>query len=337
MQQAQEADARRHELDVRRQSQAAYAQWAKIWREHAKEHARHEMKDMLALQNVGIGKACLVIANGHSFEKNLETIRKYQGNVDILAVDKCVRHCLENGITPTYALVCDANVSYETYMQPVEHLLQDTILLANVCANPKWAASGNWKDRYFFVNKDVLKSEAEFMALSGCKNVIPAGTNVSNCAIVVLTQCDEAGKRNFFGYDKLLMIGFDYAWGDDSYYAFDREGGGKRHYMKTVYAFNLRSELVYTSSNLLFSAKWIERYITVFKVPAVQCSTDSILRGWKLGNLEEQLQYRYKPEDAKRVIDLLEYRRNLQAQIDGINRQIMDVGRDHFKQLMRTS
>lgn len=325
------------DLDVINQSKVAYAQWAKQWREHAKHHARYEMKDILAFQNVGVGKACLVIANGPSFEKNVETIKKHQGNVDILCVDKCLKHCLDHGIVPTYALVCDANVPFEKYMEPVQDKLQDTVLLMNVCANPKWADNGNWKDRYFFVNKDVLKSEKEFMELSGCPNVIPAGTNVSNAAIVMLTQCDERGKKNFFGYDKLLMIGFDYCWGEDSYYAFDHYGAGKRHYMKSVYCFSVGGDFVYTSPNLLFSAKWIEKYIGVFKIPAIQCSKDSIVRGWKLGDLAEQMQYRYQPEDAKEVRGLLDYRRQLTAQIEGINRRIVDIGRDHFKQLIRTT
>jgi hypothetical protein len=324
------------DLDVVNQSKAAYNQWCKQWREQAIHNSRHEMKDLLDFQNIGVGKACLVIANGHSFEKNLETIKKYQANVDILCVDKCLIPCLENGIVPTFVLVCDANVSYEKYMQPVEDKLQDSVLLMNVCGAPAWADHGNWKAKYFFVNKDVLKSEREFQELSGCPNVIPAGTNVSNAAVVMLTQCDEHGKRNFFGYDKLLLIGFDYCWSEESYYAFDRYGDGKRHYMKQVYCLNQRGDFVYTSPNLLFSAKWFEKYIGTFKIPAIQCSDESLVRGYKLGNLEEQMQYLYKPEDAKEVTDLLEYRRQAQRKIEEVNRRIHEIGRDHFKQLMRT-
>ena len=333
---ANQKQQQQHESDVRQQSKAAYGQWAELWRKNAKEHSKYAMLDLVAFQNVGIGKACLVIANGYSFEKNLETIKKHQGNVDILCVDKCLPACIENGIIPTYCLVCDASVSYEKYLKPVEDRLGQTNLIINVCANPKWSANGNWKSRYFFVNKDVLKSEDEFMGLSGCKNVIPAGTNVSNAAIIMLTQSDERGRQNFFGYDKLLMIGFDYSWGNDSYYAFDKTGDGKRNYMKSVYLFDLKSQMVYTSPNLLFSAKWLDRYVNVFKIQAIQCSRDSIFRGAGVADLAEQMQYRYKPEDAKEVIDLLEYRRTFQAKVDGINRRIMEIGRDHHRNLIRT-
>lgn len=324
------------DLDVLNQSKCAMKQWGEQWKKHAKHHARFVMKDLLDFQNSGIGKAALVIANGYSFEKNLDVIKKHQHNVDIICVDKCLKPCLENGIVPKFCLVADANVNYEKYMKPVEDLLRETTIFMNVCGNPKWVDNGNWKDRYFYVNKDVLKSEHEFMQLSGCPNVIPAGTNVSNAAVVILTQCDERGRNNYFGYDKILLIGFDYCWNEQSYYAFDKNGEGKANYMKSVYMISLNGEMVYTSPNLLFSAKWLEKYITVFKIPAIQCSKDSIFSGYKTGTLSEQMQYRYKAEDASKVISLLESRRRLSAKIEEINREILGVGRDHFQQLMRT-
>lgn len=324
------------DLDVKRQSEAALKQWGEQWRAHAKHHSRYKMRDLIEYQNSGVGKAVLAIANGYSFEQEIETIKKYQDNVDIICVDKSLIHCIQNGITPKFVLVCDANVSYETYLKPVEDQLQNTTLLINVCANPQWTDNGNWKDRFFFANKDVLESHHEFMQLSGCMNVIPAATNVSNAVIVMLTQSDNDGRRNFFGYDKILTIGFDYCW-DESYYAFDKTGAGKSHYMKQVYGVSIGGELIYTSPNLHFSAKWMEKYLRAFNISAIQCSKHSILTGYKQGELAAQMQYRYKTEDAKEVNSLLEYRRILSAKIEGINRRIFEVGRDHFKQLIRTT
>lgn len=325
------------ELDVLKQSKAAYAQWSKQWREHAKHNSRYKMRDILDLQNVGVGKAVLAIANGYSFEEQIETIKKYQQNVDIICVDKCLKHCIDSGIIPTYALVCDANVSYEQYLKPIEDKLQNTILLMNVCANPKWADNGSWKERYFFVNKDVLNSHEEFQALSGCPNTIAAGTNVSNAVIVMLTQCDNGGQRNnFFGYDKILMIGYDYCWGDN-YYAFDQNGGGKHNYMRQTECISFAGKRVYTSGNLMNSAKWMDKYFKVFRTPAIQCTRNTILVGKAFGDLAEQMQYRYKPEDSREVISLLEYRRTLSAKVDAINSRIFEVGRDHYKQMLRTT
>src|SRR3990167_1437308 len=283
---------------IRKQSESAYKQWAVQWREQAKTHSKYPMKSWEEFHNAGIGRAVVAAANGYSLEKEMPTLIENKDRVDILCCDKSLGHLIKNGIRPTYCMVCDANVDYEKYLKPYENELQDTILFMNVCGNPKWTENGNWKDRIFFVNMDVLGSEKEFMALSGCKNVMPAGTNVSNAMIVLLTQCDnEVGRKNFFGYDKILLVGFDYSWevelyavsnreGDEvglfksmneaceyiansedkkdlfiemrggSYYAYDRDGGGKANYMRHVYTRNFAGKYCCTSTNLAFSAVW---------------------------------------------------------------------------------
>lgn len=176
---------------IRAQSEAAYKQWAPQWRKHTKENSIFEMKSIHELENHGVGRAVLCVANGYSFEENIETIKKYQHNVDIFACDKTMGHLLDNGITPKFVMMCDANVDYEKYMAPYKDKLQDIILIANICGNPEWTKNGNWKDKYFFINKDILGSEKEFSEMSGCTNFIPAGTNVSNAMVVMLTQSDN--------------------------------------------------------------------------------------------------------------------------------------------------
>lgn len=329
--------AKKENLDVLTQSKAAYGQWAPQWREHAKAHAKFQMKPLSDFNNIGIGKAILVIANGYSFEQNIETIKKHQHNVDILCVDKCLRHCLDHGIIPTYCLVCDANVSYETYLEPVKDQLAGITLFNNVCGNPKWTDGGNWKERYFFVNKDVLSSEKEFCELSGCGNVIAAGTNVSNAALVLLTQCDNHIRQNFFGYDKILLIGYDYSWTDEGYYAFNKDGGGKNQYMKTVYVFNLDDKLCFTSTNLLFSAKWMDKYINAFKIPVVQCSKSSLLQGRGVCDLGTQMRYLYKPDDSVTVRALVRARREFTDKLHEINAKMAEISNDHHLQLIRTT
>lgn len=323
--------------DILKQSESAYKQWAVQWRAQAIANSVYPMKSMDELKYTGIGRAVLAVANGYSFERNIETIKKYQHLVDIICVDKCLIHLLRNGITPKYVLVCDANVSYEAYLEPVRDQLANTTLIMNVCGNPKWAANGNWKDRYFFVNKDVLKSELEFQDLSKCPNAIAAATNVSNAQIVILTQCDNTTHHNFFGYDKILMIGYDYCW-DESYYAFDKTGGGKTHYMRGCHVYNLAYEYCYTSTNLLFSAKWLTKYIQVFKLPVIQCDPNSLVTGIKLcPDLAEQMQYSYLPEHSTEVISLLDYKRRLKDQLQKLDGRIGEISRDHARQLIRTT
>lgn len=118
---------------IRAQSEAAYKQWAPQWRKHTKENSIFEMKSIHELENHGVGRAVLCVANGYSFEENIETIKKYQHNVDIFACDKTMGHLLDNGITPKFVMMCDANVDYEKYMAPYKDKLQDIILIANIC------------------------------------------------------------------------------------------------------------------------------------------------------------------------------------------------------------
>ncbi len=319
------------------QSKNAYNQWCVQWRDHAKAHSKYKMRSFLDFENIGIGKACLVVANGGSLETNIETIKKYKDNVDILCCDKTLGNLLDHGIVPTYCLVCDANVSYEKYLEPWKNKIKDVQLIMNVCGNPKWTELGAWKDMYFFVNMDVMKYEKEFQSLSGCNNVIAAATNVSNAQIVLLTQSNNDGRNNFFGYDKLLLIGFDYSWrSGGSYYAFDETGDGKHNYMRHIYLVNAAGQLCYTSTNLLFSAQWLTKYINTFKLPIVQCSKESILTLAKSGELEDQMQYKFKREDSSLVISTLKRRRKINSELLQIDSVIKKIGKDHYYNYIAT-
>jgi hypothetical protein len=324
------------------QSNNAISQWGALWEKHCLHHKETQGKfikqNLADYENTGIGKACLLVANGYSFECEIETIKKYKDNVDVVACDKTMGHLLNHGITPKFVIVCDANVNYEKYMEHWKDQLQDTVIFQNICGNPKWVDNGNWKNKYFFSNRDVLKSEKKWMELSGCINSIPAGTNVSNAMIVFMTQSDNEVRRNFFGYDKILLVGFDYSWPwDGHYYAFDKDAGGKRNYMRHVFGKNHEGGLCYTSNNLNFSSKWAQEYINAFKLPVIQCSKKSILRAKSYGALAEQMQYNYRKEDSAKVRGLVAQRRKIAESLKEIEMTLRDIGKDHYMQVMRTS
>lgn len=314
---------------IKSQSKQAYAQWAEQWREHAKHHANHEMHSFQELMGVGVGRAVLCIANGYSFEKNIDIIKKNKYKVDIMVCDKTLGSCLDNGITPTYAVLCDANVSSEKYMNKYKDKLKDVILISNVCGNTTWTDPSIWKRIYFFVNKDVLKSEIEFSQLSGCTNTIVAGTNVSNAMVIALTQCDEKGAKNFFGYDRILLIGYDYCW-NESYYAFDETGDGKTNYMRTIVCQSSAGKLAYTSNNLMFSAKWLEKYVRVYKLPVSQCTKDSIIFGELYSDLEKSMNYLHKPEDSAKILSLIEKRAKIAKDLALIESELNNINYDHY-------
>lgn len=320
------------------QSKAAYGQWCKQWREQAKYSSKYKMKPMTDVENSGIGKAILCVANGYSFEENLETIKKYQHNVDIMACDKTFGHLVSHGITPKYLMICDANVNYDVYLKPYLDHCKDTIVFSNVCGNPKWIDGVPWKDVYFFVNKDILGSEKEFSELSGCTNFIPAGTNVSNAMVVLLTQSDNHGRKNFFGYDKILLIGFDYSWRNGKkYYSFSERAENKADYMCHAYITVHSGEFAYTSGNLAFSAQWLGEYAKAFGLPLVQCSKATITTNIPFADLDKQMQYKYKTEDNKTVNDCVRELRELHKNRKQLEIKLAAIGKDHWFNHVATS
>lgn len=321
------------------QSKAAYNQWCIQWRENAKIHSKFKMKPLTDFANSGLGRAVLCAANGYSLEENIESIKKYQHNIDILACDKSLGNLIDNGINPKFVMVCDANVSYEKYMEKWKDKLQDTILFISACANPKWTQNGNWKDVYFFINKDILNSEKEFSEISGCTSFIPAGTNVSNAMVVFLTQSDERGRNNFFGYDKIVLIGYDYSWRPDGkYYAFDQSGGGKANYMRHVFCVNLNGNFSFSSGNLCFSAQWLEKYIKTFKLNVVQGSGETILNIKHVAtDLVPHLNYLYKPENARMVMESKLKLDKLAREYKILENMVNVIGKDHMYNFLRTA
>lgn len=313
------------------QSKSAYNQWCVQWREQAKIHSSFKMKSFDEFANIGIGKACLLVANGYSLEENISTIKEKQHNVDILCCDKTLGSLLNNGITPTYVMVCDANVNFEKYCEAYKDKLENTILFINVCANPKWSQIPKWKDIFFFANEDILKSEIEFMQLSSCPNKIPAATNVSNAMVVLMCQSDNSGRRNFFGYDKYLLVGFDYSWAPNKkYYSFNEDGDGKNNYMRHHYILDLGGDACYTSNNLLFSAQWLEKYIRTFNLPIIQCTTHSILNVGRQGDLSKEMDYSFKRYHYEVVLRELKKRNDLIKQLSEVESKLNKISKEHY-------
>lgn len=314
-----------------KQSLSAIEQHRDVWKKHCKYVSKYDMKPLKDFFQSGVGRACLVVANGYSLELEMETIKKYRDRVDILCCDKSLGHLIKAGIKPQYCIVADANVNYEKYMEPWKDDLQDTVIFQNVCANTKWVDNGNWKDRYFFVCKDAVGSEEVFSKLSGCKNFIAAGTNVSNGMVIFLTQSDNEGRKNFFGYDKILLIGFDYSWPvDGNYYAYDHDGGGKKYYMRHIYGRNIAGNLCYTSNNLSFSMQWLKKYIDSFNLPVIQCTKHTVFQTKIMGKLDEQMQFSHKPEDSNIIKVYSKKKRELLADLAKIESGIKDIQRDHY-------
>lgn len=250
--------------EVLQQSKGAFAQWEKVWRENSKINGKVFREDPRTMTrkeilHEGAGKTCLCVAYASSLEDNIETLQKYNDNdgYDIICVDKAFGELVKHGIKPKYVVLCDAGVSYKDWCEPYIDDTEDVILVSNINGNIEW--SKNWKGKInFFVNKDNIKSEEIFMKISGCPDLIPAGSNVGNSVVIFATH--------ILGYDEYLLLGYDHCWRDeDNYYAFN--DSPKRYWMKHINAIDMNGDFVYTSSNLFFSARWLSDYYRNFCIP----------------------------------------------------------------------
>ena len=274
--------------EVLKQSEGAMATWKNTWDKHAKingalyKKINKKHKDLLYK---GIGKTLLCIASGPSLEKHIDELKNLSPAVEIACVDKAMSDLIKNGIIPKYVILADAGIDYKQCCEPYIEHAKDMILLSNILGNPEWAQ--NWHDKggevFFYLNKDNIHTEERYAPMSGCKEVIPASSNVSNALLVFATQ--------ILGFDKYLLLGYDYCWGDnEKYYAFN--DGIKRYWMKHLQMLDMNGRMVDTSQNLLFSARWLTDFHNNFlrqkNIKVLNCSGQGILQ-IPNGNLKKQL------------------------------------------------
>lgn len=286
---------------IRKQSEAVFAQFGESkWLPYAKENAALIRRDANELINVGIGKVLVLVAMGASLEGEIENLKKYRDRIDIACCDKAFAFLMERGITPDYVIICDTNIPYRWIEKWVDKT-ENVKLIATPYANIEWTKA--WKGpRYFYINRDAIESEHKFLPIMGRKTrTIPAGSNVSNAMFVFFTGFDEKNKANWSGYERYLLIGYDYSWRPDgNYYAFE-DVRPKRFYMNHRTMLDYNMDIVFSSENLLFSAKWLYSYITSFNVKVINCSGRGLLDIPFKGKLGDELAH-INPDAAKRAM-----------------------------------
>lgn len=265
-------------MDVKRQSEQVFGQFGESkWIPYAKENVLLPRRDCRELENIGLGRTMLLVAMGESTEEQIEMIKKHRDKVLITTCDKGFGMLLEHGVKADYVVLCDCNIPYR-WLEKYINETKDVKLLATPYANPEWTR--NWKgDRYFFVNRDALKTERIFLDIFNDETIrtMPAGSNVSNAMLVFWTGSDETKNTNFGGFEKYLLTGYDYSWRPTGHYYAFSDPRPKRFYMNHRTVIDYRGNIVNTSENLLFSAKWLYTYITVFGLPVVNCSERGLL------------------------------------------------------------
>lgn len=301
--------------DTKAQSKAVYAQFGEgLWKKNIMKNAKLKACNAEELRNIGIGKTCVLVAAGPSLERSIDLLKENRAKIDIACCDKAFGILAEHGIIADFVTLADAGIPVK-WIEPYIALTEGVKLFAGCYSNPEWTT--RWKGpKYFYCNEDSINTEKIFKPMIEKNGIptrtIPAGSNVSNAMLCFINGSNNHGLQNYMGYDRVILIGYDFAWSPDAnYYAFTNPIP-KRHYMHHRTILDYRGNIVYSSENLLFSARWLHQYITEFNINAVNCSEFGLLDIPKCNPLKDELSK--VPNDPQGQIKIKNLFENLQAQ-----------------------
>lgn len=296
--------------DTKNQSLQVFGQFKETWLANARENAKLERRNASELRWSGVGKTLVLVAMGASLEENLGLLKEYRDRVDIVCCDKAFVPLMERGVRPDFVMISDANIPARHYERRVFET-KDIRLIATPYANTLWTKP--WLGpRYFYVNKDAIQTENIFLPIMGRETrIIAAASNVSNSMLVFFMGRDDVHSDNWGGYERYLLVGYDYSWRPDgNYYAWDNPVP-KRHYMNHLTMKDVGRSTVFTSQNLKFSASWLTDYITLQNLPVVNCSGRGILNVPFQSSLKSQLER--APAERRRTQIVQEHFKLLQS------------------------
>jgi hypothetical protein len=262
------------QAEVLKQSKGAMKQWEGTWRSHAKENGEIMRQKGISNQRLyghGVGRKAICVAYSPELEYRIDDIKQKNESVDILSIDKAMGYLLNHGIKPNFVYLADAGIDYNKWCKPYIEQTKGICLMMNVTANPEWAK--NWKGNVvYFVNQDNIKTEEIFAPISGCREFVKASSNVGNSVLVHAST--------YLLYDEYYLIGYGFCWGqNDNYYC--GEDSDKRWYMNHNQLIDTNGELVCTSQNLLFSARWMSDFVNGILTPQkrkiFKCSKGGLL------------------------------------------------------------
>ena len=182
--------------EVLAQSEAAVAQYHRMWLANASHNRRHNKRSQKELINIGKGKSAECFAYGPSLLQNIEDFKKLPESEkgDIICCDKAFHALILNGLKPKYVVVADAKVDGSKYLMPYTKETKDIALIACVTCSTEW--TDNWQGPiYFYANKDNLNSHEHYGTAAGCNELILAGSNVSNSLVILLILTLSGAKQ----------------------------------------------------------------------------------------------------------------------------------------------
>lgn len=321
--------------DVKEQSTAVFGQFGEsLWIPNAKVNSALPRRPSEELKACGVGKTLLFAVMGESTEANVELIKKNRAQYDLAVCDKLFGYFIDRGIKPDFVMISDASIPFR-WLERHVGATEGVKLIATPYANTAWTKA--WRgDKYFYVNMDAIQTEKHFIPMFPDSRVIPAASNVSNAMVVFFTGSTNQGAANWAGYERYLLMGYDYSWRPHEstkkwnpeavtgkYYAFE-DPSPKRFYMNHRTMLDIKGNIVHTSENLFFSAKWLYSYVTSFNLPVINCSGRGIMGLPLMGDFEaEAKRFSTDPAAVSIVKDAFE---NMKKTSD-----LLAAARQHFE------
>lgn len=259
--------------EVQKQSKLAFDRWKPLWDENCDKNKTKIITSHKNLLNKYRGKKGVLFAYGPSFKQNIKDLQKMGIHKDsdyvIGCVDKAFKPMVEAGIWPDYCLIADGTVSDKWIENVNPEAIKKSFLISNVYASPKWSDlwikhSGK-SSVFWYLNKDNLNININsvcgtadyFGGKTDYYEVIPAASNVGNSLVVF--------SRQILGIKEFYLCAYDYCWySKGNYYGVIDDD--KKYLIGHFRTLDINNEMVWSSTNMDFSCRWLETYIMESKV-----------------------------------------------------------------------
>ena len=278
--------------NVNKHSTLALNMWRDLWKENClknKDKIYNSHKDFL---NIYKDKIAVLFAYGPSFEDNVNKIKDSDIFINrdkyvIGCVDKAFKPLCEKGVYPDYCLLADGTISAEDWLHGVDNAhVQNCYLVSNIYGSSGWCQ--HWNDVagkekiIFYLNKDNIKSEEIFGPIAEFYEVIEAASNCGNSLAVFTTK--------IFGCKTTLLFAFDYGFTNQYYGTCDSD---KRWKFGTNTKIDIHGDLIRNTSNMDFSATWLETYIAYslekYKAKIINYTNNGLIRGKEAMEVEVKI------------------------------------------------
>ena len=128
-----------------------------------------------ALQGIGKNKTCVLLGASPAIKDQVETLRELRGdpNFIFMGLSSNIDFLLENGLSPHYMMVAEADPNVERFWTKTDFsLTKDITLIANICTHPwfleKWQGDIKFLAIYTTIEKIDRKFNKWFSPINGC-------------------------------------------------------------------------------------------------------------------------------------------------------------------------